>query len=943
MRGAPQAAGRARGGGAARGAARPGRGAALPDWGKGSCEVASFRLRCLQLYPKNKQRNDGIHTAYSRGREAVRKQRPAEGMEAPRSCSFLNRLSYVRDTTDVEQDDFPYGGDAGITCEYISSEKLSDCACIKSISDIFNLSCSEAYKNASADYEIHAQPEGVCAYDTGTMGTIGISAAMPRSEASFTKELPGAGGSEPDGKDPLTRSKMSRVLLRHFSKGELTSTWQLIECETIPETSLTESTDEATNKLETCKRVQGPLTREQQAAKVEEHHLERLKAVNTGGKNQNLLNENELVSKTSTSTTAKIGCRQDNPQLINEYKDTRIFQNTEEERYAFKKSVRSHELIQDQGEVQRCQKDNHEVTSEMKVPKMSENNKSVPTIEGTNSFPTLLNKLATIHSIPENQNCFDSTEVANQKETSIPGLSQQLKILHQSGFPNAGFVIYSGDTGTSPDAFTAGTSVLLPSTPGLSEPRLPCRTLASAFPAAGTVEARSLDPPNLLPEITQGEKRSQILKEQTDQLKMKVEDFSQRMAQETFLLQDDYLALNELKRHLDALERNYLTAREEHRDLQLQYYKDKAVSIGEFDPERKVEGEIFRLGTLLAAIREQADDSKCSPAPLLPSCGSAHSSYSLWESSIVSSIADSPEENAFLPKNNEGENTSQTSYVIPQKNAHFSSERGKCNPCFHTLHKRAESTYERETDPLGKRWLLASKCSSNVTRFFSPEGKYEAEGLGSHTQGTLSPKYNASEESMKGNNIQETKTGIHSIFTERKPTDLSDTNLSSDSEDISAYHSYGSQSDEFMKCESYKIFHPRLHRERKGYKSRCPRESQSQFKLRNYKESVQSCALCRNKNSGSTSCSQKRTPSQKAQTNKQSPEVVNRLSESKRSARSKSAINIRNRNAKDFNINQILNSTLDHAIQTANSLKKATERMVQAVSEDLAKAARKQL
>lgn len=40
---------------------------------------------------------------------------------------------------------------------------------------------------------------------------------------------------------------------------------------------------------------------------------------------------------------------------------------------------------------------------------------------------------------------------------------------------------------------------------------------------------------------------------------------------------------------------------------------------------------------------------------------------------------------------------------------------------------------------------------------------------------------------------------------------------------------------------------------------------------------------------------------------------------------------------------QILNSTLDHAIQTANSLKRATERMVQAISEDLAKIARKHL
>ena len=42
-------------------------------------------------------------------------------------------------------------------------------------------------------------------------------------------------------------------------------------------------------------------------------------------------------------------------------------------------------------------------------------------------------------------------------------------------------------------------------------------------------------------------------------------------------------ALNQLKRYLGALERNYLTAREEHRNLQLQNYKD---NVGEFDPER---------------------------------------------------------------------------------------------------------------------------------------------------------------------------------------------------------------------------------------------------------------------------------------------------------------------------------------------------------------------
>lgn len=47
-------------------------------------------------------------------------------------------------------------------------------------------------------------------------------------------------------------------------------------------------------------------------------------------------------------------------------------------------------------------------------------------------------------------------------------------------------------------------------------------TMVSAFSAAGTVQVPRASPSNLLPELTQGEKMSQILKEQTDQLRIKV-------------------------------------------------------------------------------------------------------------------------------------------------------------------------------------------------------------------------------------------------------------------------------------------------------------------------------------------------------------------------------------------------------------------------------------
>ncbi|KAM6305483.1 protein AKNAD1 [Aegotheles albertisi] len=921
--------------------------------------------------------------------ETTKEYKVPDWMHTQMNSSCSDEFNCITDATDEGQDDLPYDGDVEITCKYDSSDHLNDCTCTRDISGILNLDCSEDNKSikARANYATHAQPEEFSSHNRGATGTMGISVEKPGSEASFKKELP-VGFSKPDSKEHLTSSKMSNVLLRHFSKGELISTCQLIECETIPETSFSDSINDTANKPEPSEHVKGPLAHQQWATNFEGYHLEKHNKVNTSDKNHNSLNENRCVSKKPVSSTGKCMCRQGNSQLIGENEDTHIFQNMKQDGDLSKKTVSPRGLKYDQGQAHYRLPDFSEVASEVKVPKGSDNINSVPTAERTKSFPLLLSKSLDVNNILENKNDFNSAEVENQEEMSIPQQLQQLemlihhtdsqnhtdhlrlnpKILPQSDFANASIAIYSGGTETSSEVFTLLAPIPMQSTHGLSKARLQCGSTASALPA----EAHCLNP-HSLPELTLGEKMSQILKDQTDQLIKKVEDFSEHMNQETFLLQDNYLALNQLKRYLDALERNYLTAREKHRNLQLQNYKDKSISVGEFDPERKVEGEIFRLGLLLEDIQEETDDSKRSLSSLITSYESAHSSYSLCESSAVSSIADPPDrrgiQTAFLHKNNEEKN--QTTDVNPQTNQ-FSLEGDKCNLCLHMLPKRPESASRRETEPLEKGGLLANKHSSSVMRFLSPEEKYAAKGLASHRQCTSSQIFNARDESTKGNkNIQERKTGTSSPFTEKKPTDLSDTNPSNDSEDISAYDSYSySQSEELVNCEaeSYKTFNTGLYGERKGFRCRCPRGSRDQLKLRNYKEPVQSCAFCRNKSSGSSSYSQKRISTQKDQKNKQPSELVNRLSErqnleatktcysrthdkitfshqylpSKKSAQGKSAINIRNKNASDSNAN-ILNSTLDHAIQTANSLKKATERMVRAVSEDLAKAKRKQL
>uniref|UniRef100_A0A8B9P1Z9 Uncharacterized protein n=1 Tax=Apteryx owenii TaxID=8824 RepID=A0A8B9P1Z9_APTOW len=376
------------------------------------------------------------------------------------NSSFLDELDCITDTTDEENEDLPYDGDLGITCQHSNySDNLSDCTYIKHISDIFlNISCSEDNKNikAAANYETQPQPEEVFNYHTCATETTGISVEMPGSEASFKKELPVGGFSSPDRKEHLTDSKMSNVLLRHFSKGELMTTCQLIEYETIPEISFTESIDETMNKLETSELAKCPLSHEKWTTNLEEYHLEKHEEIKIGS------------------------------PLISKNEDMHIFQNTQkEQRDPFKRTGSSHELKFGQGQVHYCLPDFSKVAPEVKIPKRNDNNKSVPITERTKTFPILPCKSVIVNDIVENKNYFDSVEVENKEEMSFGQKFQLIDLL----------LCYVG--------LQSGATV-------------------STLPSAGTVEAHCLNPSNLLPELTQGKKVTQILKEQTDQLKMRV-------------------------------------------------------------------------------------------------------------------------------------------------------------------------------------------------------------------------------------------------------------------------------------------------------------------------------------------------------------------------------------------------------------------------------------
>lgn len=61
----------------------------------------------------------------------------------------------------------------------------------------------------------------------------------------------------------------------------------------------------------------------------------------------------------------------------------------------------------------------------------------------------------------------------------------------------------------------------------------------------------------------------------------------------------------------DQLERRYISEKEEHRVLEMQNYRGLSRNTGTFDPNRHVEGDIFRIGMQLEDIKEMIDRNVC--------------------------------------------------------------------------------------------------------------------------------------------------------------------------------------------------------------------------------------------------------------------------------------------------------------------------------------------
>uniref|UniRef100_A0A8C5RWW2 Uncharacterized protein n=1 Tax=Laticauda laticaudata TaxID=8630 RepID=A0A8C5RWW2_LATLA len=224
-----------------------------------------------------------------------------------------------------------------------------------------------------------------------------------------------------------------------------------------------------------------------------------------------------------------------------------------------------------------------------------------------------------------------------------------------------------------------------------SHPESQSKNTTSSLPLVDAIRQPSVNTP-FLQNVT--DDMEQILKKQTEELKANVEIFSECIKQNVFSVQEHLQFLQLLKEQLEQLEHNYIATKEKHYALQLQNHKHSSRTTGKFDPNRKVEGEIFKLGMFLEDIKEKIEKTFASYSSTYISSPSIRShlspvcsSYSA--SPLNTSTNESPKRNIAglnIPQNeNYWKNKNHPIEVTPQK-AYKKAIQGHSNHLFHQIH-----------------------------------------------------------------------------------------------------------------------------------------------------------------------------------------------------------------------------------------------------------------
>ncbi|XP_066548803.1 uro-adherence factor A [Amia ocellicauda] len=598
----------------------------------------------------------------------------------------VQRCNIPGDTSDEDQEDLPYDGDLHDNDKYTVGERNSDIneqTVIPSVSGE-KLSVQPAARNTfettnipnstpslpvlergteENEIENHSSEDIVGSYLTSVNLKDGRTHLQLRNDTKVgdTLEI---------GDQETPRSRITEVLLRHFSEEDFNSLSKDIEAETMPETSFTESVDETVlNKSDLQKSNH---MSQQSNEGCSENGLEENVTTEPNKETEHAIwNETEESSTTELQkSTDTLGAESSLAASNDEHESERWsrpespgLQDYEDtQRSVLGRAWSCNELKYGQGQVHYPLPDFSKVAPKIRIPKGNSAGRTGQTcgIVRIKSSPGLLSKspaptsVETIRKVLDTIQTPDTTFVLTDQQRrpddprQSPELVQHLqdeydKLLTKyaeaenlidqmrlgattstdSSKPNDFLELVTPDPGDF-TAYTAGPPSVahLTSTPRLSRPTLTGngKVGKGAELLDSNTEETGLQGPS------EGDKLTAELKEMIIQFTRKVEEFRNCLNSMSLGIKEQQEIFKSLVDAQDKLERSYMAKKEEHRALELRKYMGMSKNIGEFDPERQVEGEIFRIGMGLEDIKEQIDENVCSqlspqisftsPAPL---------------------------------------------------------------------------------------------------------------------------------------------------------------------------------------------------------------------------------------------------------------------------------------------------------------------------------------
>ncbi|KAL4673653.1 hypothetical protein H8959_017587 [Pygathrix nigripes] len=412
--------------------------------------------------------------------------------------------------------------------------------------------------------------------------------------------------------------------------------------------------------------------------------------------------------------------------------------------------------------------------------------------------------------------------------------------------------------------------------------------------------------------------------------------------------------LEKLQGHLELLEQNFLATKDKHLTLQQQLHKHESTVVSDFDPERKVEGEIFKLEMLLEDVKEKMDESKYTSAPSPP----VSSPVTLDDlASTSSSLSNEvPEEHPGHPSRPQGSGGSEATGT-PQGGPQEAPKEELCEltPQTYLNGHYGDTTVQNQPDQ------VAMRLSSNSGE--DPRGTPGRQDCAETT--APSPSCAICRRLLEWKPKVE-KKGHRRIYCGRFSTVHEKAPHSDSTPNSDTGHSFCSDAGTEMQSNKCQDCGTKIPTSRRACRKEPPKEFHYRYNTpgQNYSNHskrgafVQPHSLDESKNSSPSFLKLKRICSQRVNsksfkgeheptpgkknlqafmTYSSDPVTPSPHFYSCRISGSKSLCDF---DSTEETKSEILNSALDHALRTATILKETTDQMIKTIAEDLAKAQR---